>query len=144
MAARTPLTVNTAPFLVSALVLGSVDRGRSARETYTATASIKTAGAALTTPVAIDVTAWTSEVDRKRLAGVLKSGGDAALEKQLAAMETLRGDYGREDGIRREIRLRDGQLGRPHHHRRHDVRRCSSSAPAPPVPHPKTATSLAS
>jgi hypothetical protein len=59
-------------------------------ETYTATASVKTAGgASLSAPVTIDVTGWTSDADRKRLAGVLKSGGDEALQKQLAAMKTL-------------------------------------------------------
>ena len=78
MAARTPLSVD-ALVLVSALVLVPSIAAQSRAETYTATASIKTAGgASVTAPVAIDVT-----VDLRgrseRLAGVLKSGGDAAL-----------------------------------------------------------------
>ena len=86
MAARTSLTVG-AFVLVSAVVSMSA---QSRTETYTATASVKTAGgASLTAPVAIDVTGWTSDADRKQLAGVLKSGGDAALQKQLAGMKTL-------------------------------------------------------
>jgi hypothetical protein len=86
MAARTSLTVGALVF-VSAVVSMSA---QSRAETYTATASVKTAGgASLTAPVAIDVTGWTSDADRKRLAGVLKSGGDAALQKQLAEMKTL-------------------------------------------------------
>jgi hypothetical protein len=39
--------------------------------------------------VTVDVTDWTSDTERKRLGDVLKSGGDAALQKQLAAMKTL-------------------------------------------------------
>jgi hypothetical protein len=89
MAARISLTME-AFVLVSALVLVASSSAQSRAETYTATASVKTAGgASLTAPVAIDVTGWTSDADRKRLAGVLKSGGDAALQKQLAAMKTL-------------------------------------------------------
>jgi len=89
MTVRTPITVG-ALLLVSALVLVISLSAQSGAETFTATASVKTAGgASVTAPVAIDVTGWTSEADRKRLAGVLKSGGDAALQKQLAGMKTL-------------------------------------------------------
>jgi hypothetical protein len=59
-------------------------------ETYTAHASVKTAGgASLSAPVTIDVTGWTSEADRTRLAGVLKAGDNRALQEQLAAMKTV-------------------------------------------------------
>ena len=62
---------------------------QSRAETYTATASVKTAGgASVTAPVAIDVAEWTTDAERKQLADVLKSGGDAALLKQLASMKT--------------------------------------------------------
>ena len=89
MAVRSPLTIGALMF-VSAFALVVSLSAQSRAETFTATASLKTAGgASLTAPVAIDVTAWTSEADRKRLAGVLKSGGDAALQKQLATMKTL-------------------------------------------------------
>ena len=89
MAVRTPLTV-AALVLASATALVAPLSAQSSAETYTATASVKTAGgASLTAPVAIDVAEWTTDADRKRLAGVLKSGGDEALQKQLAAMKTL-------------------------------------------------------
>ena len=53
-------------------------------ETYVATASVKTAGgASLSAPVTIAIASWTSDAERKRLSGTLKSGGSAALQKQL-------------------------------------------------------------
>ena len=86
--ART-LTVS-ALALASTMVLVMQISAQSRAETYTATASVKTAGgASLTAPVAIDVADWTTDAERKRLADVLKSGGDAALLKQLASMKTL-------------------------------------------------------
>jgi hypothetical protein len=89
MAIRTTLAIG-ALALASAMALIAQVSAQSGAEAYTATASMKTAGgASLTAPVAIDVVAWTSDADRKRLAGVLKSGGDAALQKQLADMKTL-------------------------------------------------------
>jgi hypothetical protein len=89
MAVPTTLTLG-AMALASAIVLVSPISAQTRAETYTATASVKTAGgASLTAPVAIDVAEWTTDADRKRLAGVLKSGGDAALQKQLAGMKTL-------------------------------------------------------
>lgn len=89
MTGRTPLTVG-ALVLASAMVLATTLSAQSRPETYTATASVKTAGgASLTAPVTIDVNGWTSESDRKRLAGVLKSGGDEALQQQLGAMKTV-------------------------------------------------------
>jgi hypothetical protein len=88
MAIRTTLAMG-ALALASALVPVQIS-AQSRAEAYTATASMKTAGgASMTAPVAIDVVAWTSDADRKRLAGALKSGGDAALQKQLADMKTL-------------------------------------------------------
>lgn len=92
MSGRRTLTVGTpavaATILVAALVAALP--AQSPPETYTASASVKTAGgASLTAPVTIAVTGWTSEADRKRLTGVLKSGDHAALQKQLAAMKTL-------------------------------------------------------
>ena len=89
MTSRTPLTVG-ALALAAAIGLSPALQAQSRPETYMATASVKTAGgASLTAPVTIDLTAWTSDADRTRLAGVLKSGGDEALQKQLAAMKTL-------------------------------------------------------
>jgi hypothetical protein len=89
MTGRTSLTVG-ALALASAMLLVATPSAQSRPETYTATASVKTAGgASLTAPVTIDLTDWTSEADRKRLAGVLKSGGDEALQRQLGAMKTL-------------------------------------------------------
>jgi hypothetical protein len=71
-------------------VLVAALSAQSRPETYTATANVKTAGgASVSAPVTIDVTGWTSDADRKQLAGLLKSGGDAALQKQLASMKTL-------------------------------------------------------
>jgi hypothetical protein len=79
MAIRTTLAMG-ALALASALVPVQIS-AQSRAEAYTATASMKTAGgASMTAPVAIDVVAWTSDADRKRLAGALKSGGDAALQ----------------------------------------------------------------
>jgi hypothetical protein len=76
--------------LASAIALVAQLSAQSRAEAYTATASVKTAGgASLTAPIAIDVSEWTTDADRKRLADVLKSGGDAALQKQLAEMKTL-------------------------------------------------------
>jgi hypothetical protein len=76
--------------LAFAMVLVVQISAQSRAETYTATASVKTAGgASLTAPVAIDVAEWTTDAERKRLAEVLKAGGDAALLKQLASMKTL-------------------------------------------------------
>jgi len=89
MAGRTSLTVGALSF-VTAIALVSMLSAQSRPETYTATANVNTAGgASLSAPVTIDVTAWTSEADRKQLAGLLKSGRDAALQKQLASMKTL-------------------------------------------------------
>ena len=89
MPRRTPLSVGTFA-IASAIALVASLSAQSRPEMYTATASVKTAGgASLTAPVAIDVTGRTSDADRKRLAGILKSGGDAALQKQLATMRTL-------------------------------------------------------
>jgi hypothetical protein len=76
--------------LVTAIALTVTLSAQSRPETYTANAAVKTAGgASLSAPITIDVTGWTSEADRRRLAGVLKSGDHAALQKQLAEMKTL-------------------------------------------------------
>jgi hypothetical protein len=76
--------------LASAMALLATVSAQSRPEAYVATASIKTAGgASLTAPVTIAVTEWTSDAERKRLVDVLKSGGDASLQKQLAGMKTL-------------------------------------------------------
>jgi hypothetical protein len=89
MAGRTPLTVGAVSFATAMLLVAAL-AAQSRPETYTATASVKTAGgASVSAPVTIDVTSWTSEADRQRLAGLLKSGGDAAVQKQLASMKTL-------------------------------------------------------
>jgi hypothetical protein len=88
MAVRTTLTMGALALAAMAVVAPVSAQSRA--EAYTATASMKTAGgASLTAPVAIELVAWTTDADRKRLAGVLKSGGDAALQKQLADMKTL-------------------------------------------------------
>jgi hypothetical protein len=89
MARRTSPAVG-ALSLATAIVLVTALSAQSRPETYTATASVKTAGgASVSAPVTIDVTSWTSDADRKQLAGLLKSGGDAALQKRLASMKTL-------------------------------------------------------
>jgi hypothetical protein len=89
MTGRTPLTVGALTFAQAMVVVAALS-AQSRPETYTATASVKTAGgASLSAPVTINVTGWTSDADRKRLVDVLKSGGDAALQQQLAGMKTL-------------------------------------------------------
>lgn len=89
MSGRRPTTVGTSA-IAAAMVLVASLSAQSRPETYSANASVKTAGgASVSAPVTIDVTAWTSDADRKQLAGVLKSGGHAALQKQLASMKTL-------------------------------------------------------
>jgi hypothetical protein len=89
MCGRTRLTTGACT-LATALVLVGALSAQSRQETYTAQASVKTAGgASVSAPVTIDVMAWTSDAERSRLADVLKSGGHAALQKQLAAMKTL-------------------------------------------------------
>jgi hypothetical protein len=89
MARRTSFTVG-ALSLATAIALVAALPAQSRPETYTATANVKTAGgASVSAPVTIDVTGWTSDADRKQLAGLLKSGGDAALQKRLASMKTL-------------------------------------------------------
>ena len=89
MPGQTRLTVGACT-LVMTIVLVAELSTQSRPETYTASASVKTAGgASLSAPVTVDVTSWTSDAERTRLAGVLRSGGHTALQKQLAAMKTL-------------------------------------------------------
>jgi hypothetical protein len=60
---------------------------QSAPETFTATATLKTAaGASATAPVLITITRWTTDAERDTANAALKSGGSAALRKALAAM----------------------------------------------------------
>jgi hypothetical protein len=99
MRARTSLTVgavalSTAIALVAALIIANAlavaISAQLRPETYTAHASVKTAGgASLSAPVTIDVTGWTSDADRQRLTAVLKAGDRSALQKQLAEMKTI-------------------------------------------------------
>jgi hypothetical protein len=59
----------------------------SAPKTYTATASVKTAGgAALTAPVTITISRWTTDAERTAAHEALKKG-DVALKAALAAMK---------------------------------------------------------
>lgn len=89
MAGRTPLHVS-AFSLATTIVIVAALSAQSRPETYTATAHVKTAGgASVSAPVTIDVAGWTSDADRKQLAGLLKSGGDAALQKRLSSMKSL-------------------------------------------------------
>lgn len=70
--------------LVAAIALLAPVSAQSRPETYAATASVKTAGgASLSAPVTVAITSWTSDAERKRLSGILKSGGSAALQKAL-------------------------------------------------------------
>jgi hypothetical protein len=56
-------------------------------ELYNATASVKTAGgASVTVPVVISISRWTSDAEREKALGALKSGGSAAFQKTVAAM----------------------------------------------------------
>ncbi len=56
-------------------------------EVYNATASLKTAaGAAMTAPVVISISHWTTDGDRDKVRAALKAGGTSAVQKQLAAM----------------------------------------------------------
>ncbi len=87
---RRSLLSGVAAVFIAPIVLMAGLSAQSRPESYKANASVKTAGgASLSAPVTIDVTGWTSDAERTRLAGVLKSGGHTALQKQLAAMKTL-------------------------------------------------------
>jgi hypothetical protein len=56
-------------------------------EVYNATASVKTAaGASVTVPVVISISRWTSDTEREKARGALKSGGSTAFQKTVAAM----------------------------------------------------------
>lgn len=56
-------------------------------EVYNATATLKTAaGAALTAPVVVSISRWTTDAEREEVMGALKAGGTPALQKQIAGM----------------------------------------------------------
>ena len=56
-------------------------------ELYNATASVKTAaGASVTVPVIVSISRWTSDAERDRALGALKSGGSSAFQKVVASM----------------------------------------------------------
>jgi hypothetical protein len=81
--------MRTAAWFVLALGLLVVSpaAAQSAPETFTATATLKTAaGASATAPVVITITRWTTDAERGTAIAGLKSGGSAALKKALAAM----------------------------------------------------------
>ena len=68
--------------LTSAVVLAQT----AAPKTYTATATVKTAGgASMTAPVTITISRWTTDAERTAAMAALKKG-DAALKGALAAM----------------------------------------------------------
>jgi|GEM_PF-3275051 len=55
-------------------------------EVYNATAAMKTAGgASVTAPVVVTITRWTTDAERDKAVAALKSGGTAAVQKQLTA-----------------------------------------------------------
>jgi len=81
-------------FLLAAVVLVlmttmivSRAQAQSAPETFTATASAKTAaGVSVTAPVVISITRWTTDAERTTALAALKSGGNAALKKTFDTM----------------------------------------------------------
>jgi len=56
-------------------------------ETYDATASLKTAGGtAVTAPVTVSITRWTTDTERDKAFAALKSGGSEGFQKAIAAL----------------------------------------------------------
>jgi hypothetical protein len=56
-------------------------------ETYDATASLKTVGGtAVTAPVVVSITRWTTDAERDKALAALKSGGPEAFQKAIAAL----------------------------------------------------------
>jgi hypothetical protein len=54
-------------------------------EVYRATAALKTAaGTALTAPVVISISHWTTDAEREKAVGALKAGGTTGLQKEIA------------------------------------------------------------
>jgi hypothetical protein len=77
----------TMALVLSATMSDSRVRAQSTAETFTATASVKTAGgASITAPVVISITRWTSDAERAQAKTALESGGSVALKKALDAM----------------------------------------------------------
>ena len=81
------------PLLLAAALLLTVAPGvsraqaPSAPETFTATATVRTAaGPTVTAPVVITVTRWTTDAERITAINALKSGGSAAVKKAIEAM----------------------------------------------------------
>jgi hypothetical protein len=59
---------------------------QTSAESFTATGNVKTAaGAAITAPVHISITRWTTDAERDKAVAALKSGGNAALKTLLDA-----------------------------------------------------------
>ncbi len=86
---RTMRTTVLVGLLLGCTAAASWAQGKG--ETFTATASVKTAaGAAATSPVTIVVTRLTTDRERTEVAGALKKGGTAAVVQSLKAM----GDIG--------------------------------------------------
>jgi hypothetical protein len=73
--------------VLGALVMATVvASGRASAETFTATATVKTAGgASATAPVTITVDRWTTDAERAKAVEALKKG-DAALKATLDAL----------------------------------------------------------
>jgi hypothetical protein len=64
-----------------------VSASAQAPETFTATATVKTAGGAtVTAPVVISIVKWTSDADREKAIAALKSGDSAAGKKTLESL----------------------------------------------------------
>jgi hypothetical protein len=77
----------TVALVLAATMSASPARAQSSAETFTATASVKTAGGtSITSPVTISIARWTSDADRDKAVAALKSGGNAALKKALDAL----------------------------------------------------------
>ena len=76
-----------AVFCAGALVLvGSSLAAERAGETFTATASVKSEGAATTSPVKISIQRFATEAQRKSVMSAIKSGGSPALRGVVVKM----------------------------------------------------------
>ena len=71
--------------LCLATLIGGVARAQSTPETFTATASLKTAGGtSSTSPMTVTVSSFATDSDRDALVGAVKSGGTKAAKGWLA------------------------------------------------------------
>jgi hypothetical protein len=74
--------------LAAVVAVSAAGAAQSAPETYTGTASVKTAGgASATAPITVTINSWTPDAERNELIEALKSGGDAGLHKKVSGMK---------------------------------------------------------